>query len=137
MLYAFFTWILLVKGAGNMKKIDKTENVNGNSNGNDSGNDVNQQCSVCKGTGELTYWGIFIVYLMAAKLSLFIIIFSLLGVIIYTNYFYLLTFVGVMLPFARADFRLYLYPVAVLAKLFGRKLNCPRCNPQGTMFKNT
>lgn len=116
-------------GADNMDKIDKTENVNKK--------DADDQCPVCKGTGELTYWGIFVVYLMAAKLSLFIIIFSLLGVIFYTNYFYLLTFVGVMLPFARADFRLYLYPVALIAKLFGKKLNCPRCNPQGTMFKST
>lgn len=112
-----------------MDEIDKVKNVNENEK------DADENCPVCKGTGSLTYWGIFVVYLMAAKLSLLIIIFSLVGAIIYTNYFYLLTFVGLMLPFSRADFRLYLYPVAVIAKLFGRELNCPRCNPHGTMFK--
>lgn len=94
-----------------------------------------KQCNLCHGTGTLTYWGIFVIYLMAAKIPLLIILVALVGVITYSSYFYLMLGLGLVLPLAQADFRMYLYPVAVIAKLAGKKLNCPRCNSQGGMFR--
>ena len=76
------------------------------------------------------------IYLMAAKFSLLIMIVSLIGVIAYSSYFYLMFVFGLIFPLVQADLRMYLYPVAVIAKLAGKKLNCPKCNPIGTMFRN-
>jgi hypothetical protein len=94
-----------------------------------------KECRLCHGTGSLTCRGIFVVYLMAAKFPLLIILVSLVGVIAYSPYFYLMLGLGLVLPLARADFRMYLYPVALIAKLMGKKLNCPKCNSQGGMFR--
>jgi hypothetical protein len=73
---------------------------------------------------------------MAAKIPLLIMLFSLIGAITYSPYFYLLFAFGFILPLAQADLRMYLYPVAAIAKLTGRKLNCPKCNSKGTMFRS-
>ena len=94
-----------------------------------------KECSLCHGTGCLTQWGIFVVYLMAAKVPLLIIIVSLIGAIAYSSYFYLLFVLGLILPLAQADLRMYLYPIAVISKLAGKKMNCPKCNSQGGMFR--
>ncbi|MDD5597041.1 MAG: hypothetical protein PHV82_03785 [Victivallaceae bacterium] len=94
-----------------------------------------KECSLCHGTGSLTCRGILVIYLLAAKVPLLIILVSLIGAITYSRYFYLMLGLGMVLPLARADFRMYLYPVALIAKLAGKKLNCPRCNPQGGMFR--
>ena len=95
-----------------------------------------KECSLCHGTECLTQWGIFVVYLMAAKIPLFIMLVSLIGALAYSPYFYLLFVLGLVLPLAQADLRMYLYPIAVIAKLAGRKLNCPKCNSKGTMFRS-
>ena len=94
-----------------------------------------KECSLCHGTGCLTQWGIFVIYLMAAKVPLLIIIVSLIGAIAYSSYFYLLFAFGLILPLAQADFRMYLYPIALISKLAGKKMNCPKCNSQGGMFR--
>ena len=98
--------------------------------------EVKQECSLCHGTECLTQWGIFVIYLMSAKIPLLIIIVSLIGAIAYSSYFYLLFSLGLIFPLAHADLRMYLYPVAFISKLAGRKLNCPKCNSKGTMFRN-
>ena len=94
-----------------------------------------KECSLCHGTGCLTQWGIFVIYLMAAKVPLLIIVVSLIGAIAYSSYFYLLFVLGLILPLAQADLRMYLYPIAVISKLAGKKMNCPKCNSQGGMFR--
>lgn len=98
--------------------------------------EVKQKCSLCHGTECLTQWGVFVVYLMAAKIPVLIILVSLIGAITYSSYFYLLFSLGLVLPLAQADLRMYLYPIAVIAKLLGKKLNCPKCNSKGAMFRN-
>jgi len=97
--------------------------------------EAEKECNLCHGTECLTQWGIFVIYLMAAKIPLLIIIVALTGVITYSSYFYILFFLGLVLPLAQADLRMYLYPVALISKLAGRKLNCPKCNSQGGMFR--
>ena len=97
--------------------------------------EVKKECSLCHGTGCLTQWGIFVIYLVAAKVPLLIIIVSLIGAIAYSSYFYLLFVLGLILPLAQADLRMYLYPIAVISKLAGKKMNCPKCNSQGGMFR--
>lgn len=98
--------------------------------------EAKKECNLCHGTESLTQWGIFVIYFMAAKIPLLIIIVSLIGIITYSSYFYLLFVIGLILPLAQADLRMYLYPVAVISKLAGKKLNCPKCNGKGTMFRN-
>ena len=97
--------------------------------------EAKKECSLCHDTECLTQWGIFVIYLMAAKVPLLIIIVSLIGAIAYSSYFYLLFAFGLILPLAQADLRMYLYPIAVISKLAGKKLNCPKCNSQGGMFR--
>jgi hypothetical protein len=97
--------------------------------------EINKECNLCHGTECLTQWGIFMVYLMAAKIPVLMIIISLIGVIAYSSYFLILFFLGMVIPLVQADFRMYLYPVAAISKLTGRKLNCPKCNSQGGMFR--
>lgn len=97
--------------------------------------ETKKECSLCHGTECLTQWGIFVIYLMAAKVPLLIIIVSLVGAIAYSPYFYLMFAFGLVLPLAHADLRMYLYLVAVISQLAGRKLNCPKCNSQGGMFR--
>ena len=96
-----------------------------------------KECKLCHDTECLTQRGIFVVYLMAAKIPLLIIIVSLIGAIAYSSYFYLLFTLGFILPLAQADLRMYLYPIAATAKLLGKKLNCPKCNSKGAMFRST
>ena len=98
--------------------------------------EIKKECVLCHNTQCLTQWGIFIIYFTAAKTALLIMLVSLLGALIYSHYFYILFGFGFILPLAQADFRLYLYPVAAIAKAAGKKLNCPKCNPKGTMFRN-
>jgi len=98
--------------------------------------EAKKECNLCHGTESLTYWGIFVIYLMAAKIPVLIIVISFIGAITYSSYFYLLFTFGLVLPLAQADLRMYLYPVAVISKLLGKKLNCPKCNSKGTMFRN-
>ncbi len=98
--------------------------------------ETKKECNLCHGTKCLTQWGIFVIYLMAAKIYLSIMLVSLIGVITYSSYFYLLFTLGLILPLAQADLRMYLYPIAVIAKLLGKKLNCPKCNSKGAMFRN-
>ena len=93
-------------------------------------------CKLCEDTCCLTQYGIFVVYLMAAKFPLALMLIALIGVLVYSKYFWFLFGLGLAIPLARADFRLYLYPVAALCKLAGKKLNCPKCNSKGTMFRN-
>jgi hypothetical protein len=98
--------------------------------------ETKEECNLCHGTECLTQWGIFVIYLMAAKIPLLIIIVSLIGAIAYSSYFYLLFVLGLILPLAQADLRMYLYPIAAISKLAGKKLNCPKCNSKGTMYRN-
>ena len=98
--------------------------------------EIKKECNLCHGTECLTQWGIFVIYLMAAKIPVLIIIASLIGVIVYSSYFYILLCLGLVIPLAQADLRMYLYPVALISKLMGKKLNCPKCNSKGTMYRN-
>ena len=98
--------------------------------------ETEKECNLCHGTECLTYWGIFMVYLMAVKIPLLIMLVSLVGAIAYSPYFYILFVFGLILPLAHADLRMYLYLIAVISKFAGRKLNCPKCNSKGTMFRS-
>ncbi|MDD5697751.1 MAG: hypothetical protein PHH77_03965 [Victivallaceae bacterium] len=94
-----------------------------------------KKCRLCPNTGSLTYRGLFGVYLWTAKTPVAVMLIGLIGAVACSPYFYLLFIIGLVLPLAQADFRLYLYPVAVIAKLAGKKLNCPECSSGGTMYQ--
>ncbi|MCP3968448.1 MAG: hypothetical protein GY750_19020 [Lentisphaerae bacterium] len=92
-------------------------------------------CSFCSGTLCLSQYGIFQIFLMAAKLPLLLIVIGITAALIYSKYFYIIAVFGFIIPLARADFRLYLYPVTAICCLLDKKVNCPRCNPHGSVFR--
>ena len=98
--------------------------------------ETQKECPLCHDTKCLSQWGILVVYLLAAKVPLLIMLVSLLAAISCSPYFYLLFAFGLVLPLAHADLRLYLYPVAAILKMAGKKLNCPECNSNGAMLRN-
>jgi hypothetical protein len=95
----------------------------------------NAECKLCHGTECLTPYGIIVIYLLARKLPLVLLFVGILLGIILGNLWFIVSVIGILITLAGADFRLILYPVAAVAKLCGRKLNCPKCNPYGGMFK--
>lgn len=98
-------------------------------------NDKQAECNLCGGTGCLTQKGILKVYLLGLKLPIALIMTGIAGGIIYSNYMFILTVMGVLYPPVMADFRLSLYPVAAISHCLGKKLNCPKCVPHCSMFR--
>lgn len=97
--------------------------------------EVNLECKLCHGTECLTQRGILSIYLLARKLPLcFLVIGIVLGSLL-GNLWFIIAVVGILITLAGADFRMVLYPVAALAALCGKKMNCPKCNPHGGMFR--
>ncbi|QSH41249.1 hypothetical protein P0136_09015 [Lentisphaerota bacterium ZTH] len=92
-------------------------------------------CPLCAGTLCLSQYGIFKIFLMPAKFPLLLILAGIIGMTVFSKYMLLLSFSGIMIPLASADFRLFMYPVAAVADLLGKAVNCPRCNPFGSVFR--
>ena len=95
----------------------------------------NNSCQLCNNSGSLTQMGILKVYLLSSKLPLIVILSGVFGALIYSKYILIVPLFGLIYPLAMADLRLYLYPVAAIAHLFGKKLNCPKCEPTCSMFR--
>lgn len=91
-------------------------------------------CNVCGGTQCLSQKGIAIIYLLPNKVALFLIIAGLLAWPFY-SYAFVLSVAGYILPLVNADLRLLLYPYVAISKLFGRLVNCPKCEPSGGIFR--
>ena len=100
-----------------------------------STDEVNTECNLCHGTECLTQAGIISIYLLARKLPLLFLLTGIVLGIILGKLWFIIAVVGILITLAGADFRLVLYPVAALAALCGKKMNCPKCNPHGGMFR--
>lgn len=85
--------------------------------------------------GVLSQTGIAKVYLLPWKSSLVIIAAGVAGGLFYSSYAYIIAVAGYALPLVSADLRLLLYPIVALAALAGKKVNCPNCSPNGSIFK--
>ncbi len=92
-------------------------------------------CGLCGGTGLLTQRGIASAFLMPWKSSLVLIATGCAAGMCYSPYAFTLVAVGYVLPLASADLRLLLYPFVALAALMGRKVNCPNCSLDGSLFR--
>ena len=92
-------------------------------------------CKTCQDKTVLTQWGIIQVYLLPAKISLLLIIVGIILSPIFSVYWLFLSLVGVIIPLANADLRMLLYPYVAISKLFGREVNCPKCQPGASIFK--
>lgn len=92
-------------------------------------------CDLCDDTGSLTQKGILKVYLLAVKFPVVLMMAGIIGGILFSKYMLILTVIGLLYPVAMADLRIYLYPVASIASCFGKKLNCPKCEPHCSMFR--
>jgi hypothetical protein len=97
--------------------------------------EVNPECKLCHGTECLTQRGILSIYLLARKLPLGLLVIGIVLGILLGKLWFVIAVVGILITLAGADFRLVLYPVAVLAALCGKKMNCPKCNKYGGMFR--
>lgn len=92
-------------------------------------------CRFCTGRTTLTQGGIFRVYLRPHIVPAIIVVAGIALSIIFANKLWLLlSALGLFIPLARADMRLYLYPVVAIAKLFGASIGCPDCHPTGKIF---
>jgi len=96
----------------------------------------NKLCPLCGGTKCLDQKGIISVYLMPHKISLFLFIAGLLLGLLYSSYAFVFAALGFVIPLACAGQFMILYPYAALSCLMGKKLNCPKCEPAGGMFRH-
>ncbi len=94
-------------------------------------------CKLCGGTKCLTQSGIVKIYLLPRKFPLILIVAGIAGGVFYSKYIFILAAFGLIAPLAMADFRLYLYPVTAIAHCFGKKLNCPKCEPHCSVFRKS
>jgi len=94
-----------------------------------------EKCELCGDTKVLTQKGIARVYLLPRPFSLGIFVAGIVLSFKYGLYMLLLSLLGYLIPLMNADMRMSLYPIVALAALLGKKANCPRCVPNGTIFK--
>jgi hypothetical protein len=94
-------------------------------------------CPLCQGTEQLTQRGILMVYLLPRKIPLLLLVVGIVLGLILGRWWLAIAVIGVLIPLAGADLRLILYPVAAFAALCGKKLNCPKCNQYGGMFRHS
>lgn len=92
-------------------------------------------CRLCNGTKCLTHIGVLKVYLLSWKISLLLIVVGIALAVFHSVYWLALSCLGYILPLANADLRLLLYPYVALSSLMGRKANCPKCEPAGSIFR--
>ena len=95
----------------------------------------NETCSYCRGTKVLTQWGIARTYLLARPIPPLLILAGIVLSIMKGPAMLIISAVGYVLPLITADMRLSLYPIVAISKLFGKRPNCPRCEPQGGVFR--
>ena len=93
-------------------------------------------CPRCRNTKCLTLSGIVQVFLRPKLPYLIAALLAALAALFLTPYLYILSVLILLLPLAQADLRLYLFLPLLLAHLAGKKVNCPVCNPGGTLFRS-
>ncbi len=103
---------------------------------NQTNSDIKQGCPLCHGTECLTQRGILQVYLLPRKIPLVLLVIGIIVGIAVNHWGFAIAVAGIVIPLAGADLRLILYPVAAIAALCGKKLNCPKCNQYGGMFRH-
>ena len=99
--------------------------------------EADAECKLCHGTECLTQFGILSIYLLARKIPLAFFLSGIVLGVLFGKLWFTIAIIGVLITLAGADFRLVLYPVAALAALCGKKMNCPKCNKYGGMFKRS
>ncbi len=94
------------------------------------------ECPCCGATKCLTQKGIAIIYLLPNRIAL-LLIFAGIAAAIWRGPAWLgLSAAGYLLPLVNADLRLLLYPVIAIAALLGKKPNCAKCEPHGSVFRS-
>ncbi len=92
-------------------------------------------CRLCGGTRCLTQAGILRVYLLPHAWAIAVILAGI-GLAVWRGKgWLLLSLLAWLIPLAMADLRLLLYPYVAVAKAFGRRPNCPKCEPSGSVFR--
>ena len=93
-------------------------------------------CPRCRNTKCLTFSGIVQVFLRPKLPCLIAALLFALAAPFVTPYLCIVSVILLLLPLAQADLRLYLFLPLLLAHLAGKKVNCPVCNPGGTLFRS-
>jgi hypothetical protein len=94
-------------------------------------------CPYCRGTGALTPGGILRIYAFSSLFGgLLMLAGVVLAIVLGNAWWLLLSAAGYLLPLVRADLRPLLYPFVSVAALFGKPVNCPRCEPAGGVFRS-
>lgn len=95
------------------------------------------KCPYCRDTKCLDQQGIVRIFLFPRLPFLILAVLAAAGGYFFSSFLYLAAIVLFLLPLALADLRLYLFPaVSVMALVFRKKVNCPKCNPAGGLFRN-
>ncbi|MEK6797183.1 MAG: hypothetical protein AABZ39_20580 [Spirochaetota bacterium] len=95
----------------------------------------NASCPLCSGTKRLSQKGIAVIYLLPHIVWVCIAVISLILGIVHNRYWLILTAGAYIAPLVRADLRLLLYPFTAIASVLGAKVNCPKCEPHGGVFR--
>lgn len=95
----------------------------------------NETCPYCRGTKVLSHSGIARIYLFARPIPPLLIAAGIILSFIRGPYMLIISVAGYVLPLITADMRLSLYPIVAIGKLAGKKPNCPKCEPQGGVFR--
>ena len=96
----------------------------------------NIKCMMCRDTQCLDLTGIVKVFLRPRLMFPVFAAITAAAAYFLTPFLYFPAAVIFLLPLALADLRLYLFlPVFFSALLFRKKVNCPCCNPSGTLFR--
>ncbi|MBR2365524.1 MAG: hypothetical protein IKA79_10010 [Lentisphaeria bacterium] len=93
-------------------------------------------CPYCHNTKCLTGKGIVRIFLHPGRYYLLPALLCILAAIFFSPYFYIASVIIFLLPLAQADMRMYLFLPVLLAHIAGKKVNCPKCNPSGTLFRS-
>ncbi|MBI4976684.1 MAG: hypothetical protein HZC28_04340 [Spirochaetes bacterium] len=92
-------------------------------------------CRLCGGSKRLSQKGILVIYLLPHIVWVFFMVVAAVLGIVHSRYWFIIAGAAYIVPLVQADLRLLLYPVAAVASLFGAKVNCPKCEPHGGVFR--
>ncbi|MBP5181805.1 MAG: hypothetical protein J6331_02130 [Lentisphaeria bacterium] len=93
-------------------------------------------CPLCCNTKSLTVSGIVRVFLLPKLPYPVLALIFAAAAFFLTPYLYILSVILLLLPLAQADMRLYLFLPLLFGHLAGKEVNCPSCNPGGTLFRS-
>lgn len=93
-------------------------------------------CPHCHDTEILTLKGIVQIFLRPKGIYILLAFLFAVAAVFSTPFLWAVSIILLLLPLAQADLRIYLFLPVFLAHLAGKKVNCPKCNPGGTLFRS-